>query len=272
MIIDWYTIIFQIINFLILVFLLRFFLYSPITKMMDEREQKIIEREEKAEESRREAEEEAEEYRRNKSELDNRREKLLEEAHTAAEDQKSELLKQARSEVVETRKRWELALEREQEAFSAELRRRIGLQASALARRCLSDLADVRLEELAWEHFLVKIDDMEQADRRELQKGLSESNNQLNLRSAFEITDRQQKNLEQKITDLIPGNQDHLQVILSRDNALICGLELEAGGYRVSWNIDSYLDGVEAGILKELNQLGREKEQEEVPTGEAEAE
>ena len=42
--IDYFTIIAQIINFLILVFLLRHFLYRPVITAMDEREQKMVSR------------------------------------------------------------------------------------------------------------------------------------------------------------------------------------------------------------------------------------
>ena len=41
MLIDWFTVIAQIINFLILVFLLKRFLFDKITGAMDEREKKI---------------------------------------------------------------------------------------------------------------------------------------------------------------------------------------------------------------------------------------
>ena len=41
MLIDWFTVISQIINFLILIFLLKRFLYRPILKAIDAREERI---------------------------------------------------------------------------------------------------------------------------------------------------------------------------------------------------------------------------------------
>jgi F-type H+-transporting ATPase subunit b len=41
MLIDWFTVIAQIINFLILVYLLKRFLYKPILNAIDEREKRI---------------------------------------------------------------------------------------------------------------------------------------------------------------------------------------------------------------------------------------
>ncbi len=47
--IDWLTVIAQIVNFLILVWLLKRFLYQPVINAMDQREQRIAERLQKAE-------------------------------------------------------------------------------------------------------------------------------------------------------------------------------------------------------------------------------
>ncbi len=58
MLIDWFTVFAQIINFLILVFLLKRFLYEPIISAMDEREEKIALRMQAAEQKRNEAEQE----------------------------------------------------------------------------------------------------------------------------------------------------------------------------------------------------------------------
>ncbi len=265
MIIDWYTIIFQIINFLILVFLLRKFLYGPIVKMMEERERKIIEREEEAEAFKKEAEEEVEAYSRKNVELEQQKEEIMDKARSAAEEEKNELLNEARSEVDQTRRRWEEALEREKESFIVELRRRISLQACSLARHCLEDLADARLEELIWKHFMTKVDELAEEDRRELEKGLKDDQYKLNLLSAFDADDSKIKDLKKRLEEIYPDSAEELELKYKKDSELICGLEIEAGGYRVSWNIDSYLEGMESDILKELNQTGSEEEDGEEP-------
>ena len=62
MLINWFTVIAQIVNFLILVFLLKYFLYDRIVKAMDEREQRIQLRLKEAEEKKQEADQEARSY------------------------------------------------------------------------------------------------------------------------------------------------------------------------------------------------------------------
>jgi len=254
MIIDWYTIIFQIINFMILVFLLRRFLYGPVIRAMDEREQKIVQREEDAEVKKKEAEQESQALRRKKEELEEQEEEILEQAQTAAEKEKRGLLDQARQEVDESRLRWQESFEREKETFISELRRRIGHQACAVARRCLQDLADARLEEMAWELFLKKLSRLPDRDRSELEKALEKGGNKLTLRTAFDTAPAKGEELKETLEQLVPELDGEINLDTAVDEKLICGLELDAGGYRVVWNMDSYLEGVEEQVLKELEQ------------------
>lgn len=254
MIIDWYTIIFQIINFMILVFLLRRFLYRPVIRVMDEREQKIVQREESAAAKKKEAEQEEQNYRRKQEELEEQSAEIIEEARTGAEKEKRELLDEARQEVEETRRRWREAFEREKEAFISELRRRIGQQACTVARRCLDDLADSRLEELTWRLFLEKLSRLPDQQRSELKQALAEEGQNLALRSAFEAPPDQLEQLKETLRDLVSDPESNLKLSAAVDPRLICGLELDAGGYRVAWNIDSYLEDIEEQVLKDLEQ------------------
>ena len=55
--IDWFTVVAQIVNFLILVWLLKKFLYGPIIRAMDDRERRIASRLEEANARERQAQE-----------------------------------------------------------------------------------------------------------------------------------------------------------------------------------------------------------------------
>ncbi len=267
MIIDWYTIIFQIINFLILVFLLRRFLYGPIIRSMDEREQKIVQREEEAAEQKKEAEEESRAFRLRSEQLQQQKEEILEKTRAAVAEEKRELLHKARREVDETKRQWENAFTRERETFIGELRRRIGQQACSVARQCLQDLADSRLEELIWDLFLKKIGKLPTEERAALQKALSADDHKLVLRSAFNPPADKLKQLKSNLQEILSDLKVDLALSTETDSSLVCGLELAAGGYRVAWSVDSYLEGVEIQILEELEQAGVAKHTEEVSGG-----
>ncbi|MCK4469172.1 MAG: F0F1 ATP synthase subunit B, partial [Desulfobacterales bacterium] len=99
MLIDWFTVIAQIINFLVLVYLLKCFLYGPIIKAMDKRQEKIALRLEGARKKKQEAEQEAELFLKKNKEFDSRYEEMLSQIKKEVETRKVELIKEARSRV-----------------------------------------------------------------------------------------------------------------------------------------------------------------------------
>jgi F-type H+-transporting ATPase subunit b len=85
--IDWFTVIAQIVNFLILVWLLKRFLYQPILRALDAREKRIAAELAAADEKKREAEKERDEFRQKNDEFEQQRSVLL---HTASEEAHAE--------------------------------------------------------------------------------------------------------------------------------------------------------------------------------------
>jgi len=84
MLIDWFTVVAQIINFLILVFLLKHFLYGRIINAIDQREGRITSRLEDAEIQRREAENEAAMFKLKNQDFDSQREEMISNAKVPA--------------------------------------------------------------------------------------------------------------------------------------------------------------------------------------------
>ena len=253
MIISWYTIIFQLINFIILVFLLKRFLYGPVIKVMAEREQKIAAREEEARTKRLEAEEEAEALRTKNESLEKSRAELFEKAVLSAEEEKARLIDEARQSVEETRHHWEDALRKEQQAFAGQLRLKIGRQVSALARRCLNDLADARLEELVLEQFLKKIKELGNEELHKLDRGAKRAAGKIIISSAFALSAEQQEKLVHTLSSALgwPPTQSRFTWVTRPE--LILGLEIEAGGFRLLWNAEHYFEALEVEILKILS-------------------
>ncbi|MEW5783975.1 MAG: hypothetical protein AB1767_02640 [Bacillota bacterium] len=258
MIINWYTVIFTMINFLVLVFLLRRYLYSPIIRIMDERAALIAGRQEEATAKIAQAENEAETYRRKTAKLRQQEEKLLDEARKAAEAERKKLTETARQDLEATRRRWEDAFYRERETFTRELRREMGRQACLIARRSLRDLANADLEEMIWSVFAEKLQHLAPEDDEKLRAALSREERRATVRGVFPVVEEKLERLRHSLMERFqPGFQLHYET----DSGLICGLELDVGGYRLGWNLDSYLDGVEVRILKDLEQgLKQEKE------------
>lgn len=248
--IDWVTTVAQVINFLVLVALLRHFLYGPITRAMAEREERIAKRMHEAEEREREARERAEAHEQARRELEERREEVLESARRAAEEERERLTEEARREVAALERRWHEALRDEQRGFLDELRRRIGEQLCGLSRQALSDLANADLQEQMVAVFLERLAGIDPPRREELRAGLREGSGPVRVTTAFELPADRREHVRRAIRELlgIDGEVD-----FTRSDDLLCGIELGVGGRKLGWSIDSYLDRLAESITEMLD-------------------
>lgn len=262
--IDWLTFGAQIVNFLVLTWLLTRFLYRPVVNAMQEREKKIAARMEEAEASRREAELQAEEFRRRSAELDHAREDLLAEAGQQVEAWKQEHQQKVRQEVEESRAEWYRAINREREVFLRDLRRRAGEFVYQTARQVLEQLSVPELEQRIVESFLQKLsqtDDSESMGQALAGKLQRESDRQVIVRSAFDLPDK----ARQQITTVVGQwlNDGDVPIDFDVDPEVICGIELRGCGHRLAWSVGATLETLEEDFERALDRA--------IPQGPADA-
>jgi F-type H+-transporting ATPase subunit b len=249
--IDLFTTAAQIVNFLILVYLLRRFLYRPVLKLMEDREVLIFSRLKEAEDKKEEAEKEAESYRLKKEELSSEHEELLIKAKEDAKNFKAELTKEARDEVEESRAEWYEDLRRERDAFLEDLRKSAGEQIYAISRRALRDLADEELEGRIIETFIKRLQNLEESEKETLKEFYGSLEQPVTVRSAFEIPDDRQKMIKEILRDQAGGD---LMIQFQMDIGLISGIEMSARNLEISWSIASYLDSLETDFSRLIDE------------------
>src|SRR5512147_2412030 len=96
MLIDWFTVGAQALNFLILVWLLKRFLYQPILHAIDAREKRIAAELADADAKKAEAQKERDAFQQKNEELDQQRDELLRKATDEAQTERQRLLDEAR--------------------------------------------------------------------------------------------------------------------------------------------------------------------------------
>ena len=154
MLIDWFTVIAQVINFLILILLLKRFLYRPILNAIDEREKRIADELADADCKRAEAEKQREIFQQKNSEFEKHRTAAMDKVIVDAKAEKERLLNAVRSETDALRSTLESALKNEQASLHETLNQQVTLEVFAIARKALTDLADSHLEESIVNIFL----------------------------------------------------------------------------------------------------------------------
>lgn len=261
--IDYFTIIAQIINFLILVFLLRHFLYGPIIKSMNLREQKISSQLSEAEKKKEEARQEAESYSRKLQELSEKSRELQAKAESDVQVLQSELTQKAREDVVAAKAEWYLALQHEEASLLADLSRQAGEETYAIVRRALRDLADEDMESRIINVFIKRLQNMSDLERENITEFYKSGGQQIVVRSTFEIREDLRRRIRQIVQDQIVRSQAvqdqsgknaeaELQFQITAD--LICGVELSVHDMRIGWSIAGYLDALGADLSEALEQ------------------
>lgn len=235
--IDWITVAAQIVNFLVLAWLLKRFLYRPVVEAMQKREEGIASRLAQAEQRERQAQAEAAAYRGKMAAIDREREAQLGQAREEAERERHALLEKARSEARASRERWQHDLEREQADFDAALAREMAEAAIDVARRALGDLADARLEAQALAALAQRLHALPDDERQ----AFADAAPHLRLATAFEPEAGALAALREALADTL-GKEVELECV--RKPELLFGIELAAAGHKLAWSATAYLDEI----------------------------
>jgi len=247
--IDWLTAGAQVINFLILVWLLKRFLYGPIIKAMDEREARIAARLRDAEESQRNAAAQAELLTKERKNLADHREQLIEEAQGEARAERSRLLAAARQEVRDNHDAWLAALERDQDEVIAGLRAEAVEGVNEVVRATLADVARTDLEPQVVAVFLERLTGLSDDEKDRFVEAARASDRQVLITTAHDLSSALRDRVRHAMRELAGGD---IEIRFARDPAMALGVRATAGSQTLTWSIDSYLDDFQDRITKEL--------------------
>lgn len=233
--IDWFTFAAQIVNFIVLAGLLNHFLYGPITRAMQQREQDIADRLTSAEEQQDAAEIEQQKYKQLANSLESEKKKVMDAAREEAARTRESLLIEARRDVQTRRDDWLKSLEREKESLVNSVRTRASQQVISATGQIVSQLADISVEELMFGRFLVRIKDLDEEQLRTLQNELN-SGHRATIKTRIEMSNDWRDRFEAGLANL---NIKHVEY--ETENDLICGVELHLGGQKLGWSAQEYL-------------------------------
>ncbi len=263
MLINWFTVVAQIVNFLILVFLLKRFLYKPIVKHMNEREERIATRLQEAREKRAEAQQQIDEFREKQEEMEEQSRQKLEEAENEAQKHRQELLEQARDQVQSKRQSWLQSLEKEKEDFARGLKKRSSQEILHFVQRVLQDLADEPLNNRLAEVLLARMKKLDDEVKQRLSKAAEKG--EIEVRSTFELD----ASMKDKITTALREFcENDAEVAYQVDHEQPLGVEANAGSVKFSWSIAGYLDELESQVLTLFEEKSQRETGEKEETGE----
>ena len=236
MLIDWFTVVAQIVNFVVLVALLKRFLWGPLVAAIDAREQKIAARVAEAARSEKDAAARVEQLAKEAAEIEQSKADILAAARSEGDRKRGEILDQARAEVKELENRWHSELAREKTVFLDEVRRCAAAEILVATRAALHDLASADVQNSAVSAFTEKLRAMDPAVLRTF------AANRMTVVSHDDLPPELRDRVVNAVADRLG---EPVEVRFERAPTLSWGVELRANGRRIGWTPDAWVDSVE---------------------------
>lgn len=244
MAIDWFTVAAQIVNFLILVWLLKKLLFRPILNAMERREMGISGRLQQAHQQKAEAEALQQQYQQSLQQWQREKDALMAQAREEAENEKTALLQCLSEEIQRKKAEFETEIQQQQQALGGLISRTLAEKTLSLSDKILRQLADQSLEQRIVEHFLGVLAGLPEQECAPLKQALQQGDATLITRFQPNAADKQR--LQDWFDAFAPG----CRLTFARRDALMCGIALEAGGRSWEWSIERYLSELESDLLK----------------------
>jgi F-type H+-transporting ATPase subunit b len=249
MLIDWFTIVAQVLNFLILVWLMKRFLYKPILHAIDEREKRIAAELADACAQKAEARKERDTFKKKNEAFDRQRSALLSKATDEARAEHRRLLDEARQAADVLRAKRQETLRNDAHNLNQAITRRTRQEVFAIARKALTDLATTSLEERLGEVFTRRLREMDSQAKAGLAEALRTASAPALVRSAFDLPAEQRTAIQNALNETFAAE---IPVRFKTAPEVISGIELTTNGQKLAWSIADYLASLEKGVAELL--------------------
>ncbi|MBU1282175.1 MAG: F0F1 ATP synthase subunit delta [Gammaproteobacteria bacterium] len=255
MLIDWFTVGAQLLNFIILVYLMKRFLYQPVLDAIAAREAKIAAELADAAATKTKAHAQQREFEEKNQAFDEQRAGLLSKATEAANTERERLLAEARKTAEAASAALAKTLQADTQALHGEIVRQTQQQVFEIARRVMSDLADASLEQRACAVFIQRLQAVDGETWAALSTALKATSAEAPamLRSAFDLPAEQLATIQAAL-DKTFGEAIALKVETAP--GVVSGIELSAQGQKLAWSIAGYLTSLSATLNEHPAEAG----------------
>jgi F-type H+-transporting ATPase subunit b len=253
MLIDWFTVAAQALNFLILVWLMKRFLYKPILNAIDALEKLVAKELTDADAKKAEAQKEHVEFQKKNEEFDQQRAALLGKATAEAKAEGQRLLDEARKTADALSAKRQEALRNDALNLNQAISRLAQKEVFAITRKALTDLATISLEERLGEVFDRRLRELDEKAKSLLGDALKKNSEPALIRSAFDLPAAQRAAIQNALNETFSAE---IRLRFETAPDLISGIELSANGQKLAWSIADYLGSLE----KAVGELFKEKD------------
>lgn len=238
--IDWTTLVFQIINFLVLVAILSRFLFRPVLRIIEQRRQEVQSRLDDAAREQAEGKLLKEQYEAGVASADKQRSELMEQAKKDAEREREKTIQDAEEYVKNRKEQAERHIDQETKRSLVDMRNQITQTALHLSDRMLSEIANSDLNQSCMDRFLGVLRGMDTDKKERLRIASKEG---VVIVSAYPLIAHQ----KEELADLLGAETISYQ----EDSGLLAGASIRAGDICLDGSLKGQLDEIRARMESE---------------------
>ena len=241
MIIDWIGVGAQIINFLILVFLLSKFLFRPLLRAIDERDALLQKKEDDLVHAQQVVEKERELIEQEKNEFRQKKESLLQQAYHESLESKEKMIEETKKAVSELKDHLLDRCAKELAEHQSEIQEKIQREIFLSAQKVLRDLASIDVEKCVFNQFLFRLQSLPEQEKKRIVEAFRDKGEPITIMTTFPLPAEDQKRVSSLLVDII-GKTIPCYFESTLDG--ICGCLLRSKGYTMGWRMEEYLEAL----------------------------
>ena len=258
MLIDWFTLTAQVVNFIILVLLLKFLLFKRVLKALDEREDEITKRLQLAHRAREDADQHQKSLRGELEAYELARKSRIEAMASEIEEIRHERLEGLRAEAEAERDQWQALLREHEEQFLEKLKSLSLRHLTKSMRGAMEALASSDLESLLAKAFVKYLRELPEEEQRAFLEGVPINGDVMEVESRFMLENDLRDWLSQEVREIL--HYDGEIRFLTKEQPG-CGIRLRVAGRIVEWSLDHYFDD----MIDQLREHLQEDLRQEAP-------
>jgi F-type H+-transporting ATPase subunit b len=236
---NWSTFILEIINFLVLVWILKLLLYKPVMRVIARRRAAIQNSLAEAETLRREAELLQERYGARLADWEAEKQAAREAFQNEMNDIRRRAMQELEESLAQEREKMRILEERRIARLAHDKERDAISLGARFASRLLEGVADARLEGKLVKLFFEQLSELSAHQRGRIRATIANATI-AEVTTAFELSEQHRKSLEQSLNELLARS---VNFEYHTDTALIAGLRIAIGPWVLSANLADELAG-----------------------------
>lgn len=238
MLIDWFTVGVQVLNFAILVILMKYFVYQPILNSIDTREKLIAATLADAAKKHRDAVKECDKFLQKINELDQQRDALLDQATNEAKVEGDRIITEAHKAADTLSAKRQDMLKVDAKNLNKAIELKTQQEVFAITRLVLSDLASSTLEERMCDLFNKRLQAMNNEDKKLFTDAFKKTTTPALIRTTFDLPEAQRCAIQNAFNKTVSAA---IKFQFETAPDIISGIELTANGQKLAWDIADYL-------------------------------